>query len=143
MKKLKLEKFINESATISLIFNGLRLQKELNSSLKEYDITLNHALIMLSIFFEPEKTIRSNEIIALIPMTKGNISHCTSSLEQKKLVSRKVIPDDLRGFEFSLTAKGQKQCLSLIKIFDKVESDCDKKFSAQKLKDFIEMSRGL
>jgi DNA-binding MarR family transcriptional regulator len=143
MKKLKLEKFINESATISLIFNGLRLQKELNSSLKEYDLTLNHALIMLSIFFEPEKTIRSNEIVALIPMTKGNISHCTSSLEQKKLVSRKVIPNDLRGFEFSLTAKGQKQCISLIKLFDKVESECDKKFSAQKLKDFIEMSSEL
>jgi len=143
MKKLKLEKFINESATISLIFNGLRLQKELNSALKEYDLTLNHALIMLSIFFEPEKTIRSNEIVALIPMTKGNISHCTSSLEQKKLILRKTILNDLRGFEFSLTAKGQKQCISLIKFFDKIESDCDKKFSAQKLKDFIEMSREL
>lgn len=143
MKKLKLEKFINESATISLIFNGLRLQKEFNSALKEYDLTLNHALIMLSIFFEPEKSIRSNEITALIPMTKGNISHCTSSLEQKKLISRKTIPNDLRGFEFGLTAKGQKQCISLIKFFDKVESDCDKKFSAQKLKDFIEMSREL
>lgn len=143
MRKLKLEKFINESATISLIFNGLRIQKELNSTLKEYDLTLNHALIMLSIFFEPEKTIRSNELTTLIPMTKGNISHCTSSLEQKKLISRKTIPDDLRGFEFSLTTKGQKQCMSLIKFFDKVESDCDKKFSAQKIKDFIEMSREL
>lgn len=143
MRKLKIEKFINESATISLIFNGLRIQKELNSTLKEYDLTLNHALIMLSIFFEPEKTIRSNELTTLIPMTKGNISHCTSSLEQKKLISRKTIPDDLRGFEFSLTTKGQKQCMSLIKFFDKVESDCDKKFSAQKIKDFIEMSREL
>jgi DNA-binding MarR family transcriptional regulator len=143
MKKLKLEKFINESASISLIFNGIRLQKKLNSALKEYDLNLNHALVMLSIFFEPEKTIRSIEIGALIPMTKGNISHCTSSLEQKKLISRKMIPDDLRGFEFGLTAKGQKLCISLIKFFDKVESDCDKKFNAQELNDFIEMSREL
>lgn len=143
MKKLKLEKFVNESATISLIFNGLRLQKELNSVLAEYELTLNHALIMLSIFFEPEKSIRSNELTGLIPMTKGNISHCTSSLEQKKFISRKMIQKDLRGFEFSLTAKGQKQCISLIKLFDKIESDCDKKFNAQKLKDFIEISRSI
>jgi DNA-binding MarR family transcriptional regulator len=143
MKKLKLEKFVNESATISLIFNGLRLQKELNSALSEYELTLNHALIMLSIFFEPEKTIRSNELTGLIPTTKGNISHCTSSLEQKKLISRKMIQNDLRGFEFSLTAKGQKQCISLIKFFDRIETDSDKKYSAQRLRDFIEVSRNI
>lgn len=143
MKKLKLKKFINESATISLIFNGLRLQKELNTALSEYDLTLNHALIMLSIFFEPDKTIRSHELTGLIPTTKGNISHCTSSLEQKKLISRKIIPNDLRGFEFSLTAKGQKQCISLIKFFDSIEANCDQKYSAERLRDFIEVSQNI
>ena len=141
MKKLKLEKFVNESATISLIFNGLRAQKELNASLSKFDLTLNHALIMLSIFFEPEKTIRSSDLTNLIPTTKGNISHCTSSLEQKKLILRKIIPNDLRGFEFSLSAKGQKQCILLIKFFDNIESNCDKKHNANSLKDFIKIAQ--
>ena len=139
-KKLKLEKFFNESATISLICNGIRLQKELNSKLTEYDVNLNQSMILLAIFFEPEKIIRSYELAGLIPTTKGNISHCTSYLEQKKLIARKTIPNDLRGYEFGLTIKGQKLCISLIKFFDVVEANSDKKYSAGKLKEFIEMT---
>lgn len=138
-KKLKLEKFFNESATISLISNGIRVQKELNNGLSEFDVNLNQALILLAIFFEPEKIIRSHELVNLIPTTKGNISHCTSYLEQKKFIARKTIPNDLRGFEFSLTAKGQKLCISLIKFFDVIENACDKKYPAGKLKEFIEI----
>lgn len=142
-KKLKLEKFVNESPTISLITNGLRLQKKLNSGLSEYELTLNQALILLSIFFEPEKVIRSSELQSLIPSTKGNISHCTSHLEHKKLITRKMLPDDLRGFEFHLSSKGQKLCLSLIKYFDDIENASDKQFSAQERKEFISMASQL
>lgn len=140
MKKLKIEKFFKESATISLITNGLRLQKELNTTLSDFGLNLNQSLIMLSIFFEPEKTIRSLELVNLIPTTKGNISHCTSFLEAQKLITRNTVENDLRGFEFSLTVKGHKTCLSLIKFFDEVERGCVKKFSATKLKEFITMT---
>lgn len=141
MKKIKLQKFINESASISLIKNGLRIQKEINTSLEDLGVNLNQALILLAIFFEPEKTIRSNELTNLIPTTKGNISHCTSFLEEQKLITRSLIPGDLRGFEFSLTAKGQKLTLHLVKFFDAIETSCDKKFSSNAQKDFIEMAK--
>jgi DNA-binding MarR family transcriptional regulator len=137
MKKLKIEKFFNESATISLVTNGLRIQKEINSSLAKFGLNLNQALIMLAIFFEPEKTIRSYELMNLIPTTKGNISHCTSFLEEQNHIMRKNVEGDLRGYEFSLTPKGSKLTISLIKFFDSVEAECDKKFSAVRLKEFI------
>ena len=141
MKKIKLQKFINESASISLIKNGLRIQKEINTALEDLGVNLNQALILLAIFFEPEKTIRSNELTNLIPTTKGNISHCTSFLEEQKLITRSLIPGDLRGFEFSLTAKGQKLTLHLVKFFDAIETKCDKKFSSSSQKEFIEMAQ--
>lgn len=141
MKKLKLQKFINESASISIIKNGLRIQKEINSSLEDLGVNLNQALIVLAIFFEPEKTIRSNELTNLIPTTKGNISHCTSFLEEQRLITRAMIAGDLRGFEFSLTAKGQKLALHLVKFFDAIETSCDKKFSSSVQKEFIEMAQ--
>lgn len=140
MKKLKLTKFFNESATISLVVNGLRLQKDLNTSLLKYDLNLNQALIMLAIFFEPEKHIRSNELLTLIPTTKGNISHCTSYLEEMKYITRKNVIGDLRGYEFSLTSKGSKTCIFLVKFFDEIESNCDQKFSSSQLKDFIDVT---
>jgi DNA-binding MarR family transcriptional regulator len=141
MKKLKIEKFFKESATISIITSGLRLQKQINAALTSFDLNLNQSLILLAIFFEPDKLIRSNELVNIIPTTKGNISHCTSYLEEKKFISRKNVDGDLRGFEFSLTAKGQKLCLSLIKFYDKIEADCDSKFTANKLREFIELTR--
>lgn len=143
MKKPKLDKFIRESATISLISNGMRLQKELNSSLKDYGLNLNQSLILLAVFFEPEKTIRFNELTKIIPTTKGNISHCTSFLEEQKFILRQNVQDDLRGYSYILTAKGNKLALTLIKFFDAIETDCDKKYSSSKIKDFIEVCGSL
>lgn len=143
MKKPKLQKFITESATISLISNGMRLQKEMNLGLKEFDLNLNQALILLAIFFEPEKTIRFNELSGIIPTTKGNISHCTSFLEERKFICREMVDNDLRGYAYSLTAKGNKLSLSLIKFFDAIENNCDNKFSQAKIKEFIGMAERL
>lgn len=140
MKQLKIRKFFNESASISLITNGLRLQRELNSSLMEHGMNLNHSLILLAIFFEPEKSLRATELFGLIPTTKGNISHCTSFLEKEKLIVRKTVNGDLRGFEFSLTTKGNKLSLSLVKFFDEIESRCDKNFNVNEQKHFIAMA---
>lgn len=143
MKKPKLTKFITESATISLISNGMRLQKELNRGLLDFGVNLNQALILLAVFFEPEKTIRFNELSGIIPTTKGNISHCTSFLEENKLIARKNVDNDLRGYSYSLTAKGNKLAISLIKFFDTIENNSDKKYSQVKIKDFIEMAGSL
>ncbi len=143
MRKPRLEKFIKESATISVIYNGMRLQKELNQGLLEFNLNLNQALILLAIFFEPEKCIRSNDLVAVIPTTKGNISHCTSFLEENKLISRKNVPGDLRGFEFHLTSKAQKLCPLLVKFFDQIEAGVDKKFTVAELKEFIATANSL
>lgn len=142
-KKLKIEKFFNESASIALISNGIRLQRMLNTSLGEFDVNLNQALILLTIFFEPEKVIRSHQLQNIIPTTKGNISHCTSFLEQKNFIIRSSIANDLRGFEFALSPKGQKVSINLVKFFNDIESKTDSQFSAQKLKDFITISYSL
>ena len=141
--KLKIEKFFYESAPIALITNGIRLQRTLNASLREFDVSLNQALILLAIFFEPQKVIRSHELLKVIPTTKGNISHCTSFLEQKKLLLRHSISNDLRGFEFTLSSKGLKLCIHLIKFFNNIENKVDDQFSSQKLKEFINISYSL
>ncbi len=140
MKKLKLEKFIKESVTISLISNGVRLQKELNQGLNKFDLNLHQALILLAIFFEPDKSIRSHDLMAILPTTKGNISHCTSYLEQCKLIIRKSVLGDLRGFEFQLTNKALKLCPLLVKFFDQIESKSDSKLSNSELKMIIKLA---
>ncbi len=141
MKKLKLEKFIKESVTISLISNGVRLQKELNQDLKKFDLNLHQALILLAIFFEPDKCIRSYDLLTILPTTKGNISHCTSYLEECKLINRKIVSGDLRGFEFHLTNKALKLCPSLVKFFDQIESKTDSKLSNAETKMFIKLAK--
>lgn len=143
MKKPKLEKFITESATISLISNGMRMQKEINLGLKDFGVNLNQSLILLAVFFEPEKIIRFHELSKIIPTTKGNISHCTSFLEEQKFIVRQNVDNDLRGYSYSLAAKGNKLSLSLIKFFDSIETNCDKRFSQSKIKEFIGMAESL
>lgn len=134
MKKPKLHKFLNESSTMLILFTGIRLQKEFNERLREHDLNLNQALILLAIYFEPEKSIRWHGLAELFQMSKGNISHSTSSLEEKKLINRRLVDGDLRGFEFQLTSKGSKLSLVLIKFFDEIENLVDSEFANQELK---------
>ena len=139
MRKLKISKFIENSLAMSVIFNGLRLQKAINLKLKRHDVNLNQSLILLSIFFEPNQNTRSMELTNLTPMSKGNLSHCLSFLEEKKFIQRKLIHEDLRGFEFSLTVKGKNLCINLIKIFDQVESESDKIINSKKRDEMMQV----
>lgn len=126
MKVLKIQDFLNKSPTMAVIIAGLRLQKKLNQMLKINDLSLFQALILMGIFFEEKKSLRVSQLYELFPVTKGNISHMTSVLESKQLIERFLIDEDLRGFEFRLTAKGSKLSVNLVKIFNKIEDDTDK-----------------
>ena len=139
MKKLKFSNFINESISMSIVANGLRIQSAINRDLIKSELNLNQSLILLSIFFEPTKNVRAGELQKTLFMTKGNISYCLADLENKKLITRKILNEDRRGFEFQVTSKGQKICLTLINYFEKIESINDKNLSTSKRKEIIQI----
>lgn len=138
MKKLKINEFFSQSPMLATIVTGINLQKTLNQELKKHDISLFSAMIIVAIFFEKEKVIRPSALYELLPLTKGNISHMTSDLESQKLIQRYLSSNDLRGYEFKLTNKGEKLALELIKFFNQKEDETEQVFSKNEAKKMLE-----
>lgn len=138
MKKLKINEFFSQSPRLATIVTGINLQKTLNQELKKYDISLFSAMIVVAIFFEKEKVLRPSALYELLPLTKGNISHMTSDLESQKLIQRYLSSDDLRGYDFKLTNKGEKLALELIKFFNQKEDETEQVFSKNEAKKMLE-----
>lgn len=139
MSKLKISEFISQSPSIAVILTGLNLQRQLNNELKKFDLSLFSALILVSIFFEKEKSLRPSSLYELFPLSKGNISHLTSSLESMKLIVRFSSADDLRAHEFRLSNKGEKMAIELIKFFNQNEDETDELFSKNDSRKFLEV----
>lgn len=127
MKELKISMFIKKSSPMNVILTGRYIEKQYNELFKEKGLTLFSALVLVSIFFEDTKSIRPSTLYDILPITKGNISHITSSLESYSLIQRFNRIGDNRGFEFRLTTKGEKLAIEVIKIFNNQEDFFDEK----------------
>lgn len=143
MEKLKINEFFSQSPSLATIVTGINLQKALNQELKKHGLNLFSAMIVVAIFFEKEKVLRPSALYELLPLTKGNISHMTSGLESQKIIQRYLSSDDLRGYEFKLTNKGEKLALELIKFFNHKEDEAEEIFSKSEVKKLLEFLRML
>lgn len=139
MKQLKINEFFSQSPLLATIITGINLQKKINAELSKYDLNLFSSMIVVAIFFEREKTIRPSYLYDLLPLTKGNVSHMTSALEEKKLIQRYMSANDLRGFDFKLTQKGEKLALNLIRFFNDKEDQIDRKISRNEMKKIFDL----
>jgi DNA-binding MarR family transcriptional regulator len=53
--------------------------------------------------------------------TRGNVSHCISSLEAKGLVERRIDVEDARGVQLMLKPAGRRRAVRVAGILDRVQ----------------------
>ena len=63
-----------------------RMEASLNAILREEGLTFFEALMLAAIFFEKKGGIKPSDLAETFQTTRGNVSHCVSSLEAKGLV---------------------------------------------------------
>ena len=65
------------------------------------------ALVLAAIFFERHAgEIKPSALAEAFQTTRGNVSHCISSLEAKGLVERRIDPEDARALQLVLKPQG-------------------------------------
>ncbi len=78
-------------------------------------------LILAALFFEAPRRVMPSQLAATFSTTRGNVSHCLSSLEAKGLLQRKIDPDDARAYQLTLKPQGRKCAVRVIGVFDKLQ----------------------
>lgn len=68
---------------------------------------LTPAEFKLLCYFRNTESVSIKDLVREMKLTPGRITHIITSLEEKKLITRNINPDDRRGINVFLTGKSQ------------------------------------
>jgi DNA-binding MarR family transcriptional regulator len=99
--------------------------------------------MLAAIFFETRGGIKPSELSETFQTTRGNVSHCVSSLEAKGLVRRRIDAEDARSFRLVLQPVGKRRAVRVVGIFDRMQTHFEKNVGVTKLAGMLEQMRGV
>src|SRR5579859_2893026 len=106
---MRIESFLRHSPIFQASRIARRMEASLNLILQEEGLTFFEALILAAIFFEKKGDIKPSSLAETFQTTRGNVSHCISSLEAKGLVRRRIDPEDARALQLVLQPSGRRR----------------------------------
>jgi DNA-binding MarR family transcriptional regulator len=138
---MRIEAFLRQSPVFQASRIARRMEASLNEILREEALTFFEALMLAAIFFETQGGIKPSELAETFQTTRGNVSHCVSSLEAKGLVRRRIDPEDARSFRLVLQPVGKRRAVRVVGIFDRMQTTFEKNVGVAKLAGMLEQMR--
>jgi DNA-binding MarR family transcriptional regulator len=118
---MRIEAFLKQSPVFQASRIARRMDASLNLLLQDEEVTAFEALILAAIFFEKRGEIKPSALAEAFQTTRGNVSHCVSSLEAKGLVKRRIDPEDARAVQLVLRPQGKKRAVRVVAILDRMQ----------------------
>src|SRR5713226_7551275 len=113
---MRIEAFLRQSPIFQASRIARRMEVSLNAILRDEELTFFEALMLAAIFFEKKGGIKPSGLAETFQTTRGNVSHCISSLEAKGLVRRRIDPDDAWAFQLVLQPAGRRRAARVVGI---------------------------
>jgi DNA-binding MarR family transcriptional regulator len=138
---MRIESFLQQSPVFQASRTARRMEASLNAILRDEGLTFFESLVLAAIFFEKKGGIKPSSLAETFQTTRGNVSHCISSLEAKGLVQRRIDPDDARGFQLVLQPAGRKRAVRIAGILDRMQNHFEKKIGVANLTAMLSQMR--
>ena len=100
-------------------------------------------LVLAAIFFESPRPVKPSQLAETFGTTRGNVSHCVSSLEAKGLLQRKIDPCDARAYLLTLKPQGKRSAMRSIAAFDKLQKEFETEVGKAALGEMLKSLRRL
>jgi DNA-binding MarR family transcriptional regulator len=140
---MRIETFLKESPMFCISLAARRFDALTVRLLEADDLNFLEALILSTLFFEAPAAVRPSQLAETFGSTRGNVSHCISSLEAKGLVQRKIDPQDARAYHLTLKPQGRKTAVRVIGALDKVQREFENKVGKDSLQSALRVVRSL
>jgi DNA-binding MarR family transcriptional regulator len=134
---MRIEAFLKQSPVFQASRIARRMDASLNLVLQDEEVTAFEALILAAIFFEKKGEIKPSALAEAFQTTRGNVSHCISSLEAKGLVKRRIDPEDARAVQLVLRPQGKKRAVRVVGILDRMQRRFEEGVGAAKLEGML------
>jgi DNA-binding MarR family transcriptional regulator len=138
---MRIEAFLKESPLFAVTSAARRLEGLTAQVLEDDNLSFLEALILAAIFFEAPDPVRPSSLAESFGTTRGNVSHCVSSLEAKDLLLRKIDPDDGRAYRLTLKPQGNKTAVRVIGAFDRLQRAFERDAGKQALAEMFKTMR--
>ncbi|HET7104075.1 MAG TPA: MarR family transcriptional regulator [Terracidiphilus sp.] len=120
---MRIDAFLRESPMFA-VHHAARRFESLSSRVLEADgLGFLEGLVLAALFFEAPGPVKPSQLADTFGTTRGNISHCVSSLEAKGLLQRRIDPEDARAYLLTIKPQGKKCALRVIGAFDRLQKD--------------------
>lgn len=107
------------------------------------DLSFLEGLMLAALFFESPKLVKPSLLAETFGTTRGNVSHCISSLEAKGHLQRKIDPDDARAYQLTLKPQGRRCALRVIAAFDSLQKEFESEVGKTALSEMLKSIRKL
>lgn len=101
------------------------------------------ALVLAALFFEAPRPVKPSQLAETFATTRGNLSHCVSSLEAKGFLQRKIDPEDARAYQLSLKPQGKRCALRVIAALDRLQQEFESEIGKTALHEMLRSLRKL
>ena len=118
---MRIESFLKQSPIFQANRIARRMDASLNIALRDEELSVFESLVLAAIFFEKRGAIKPSELAEAFQTTRGNVSHCISSLEAKGLVERRIDPDDARALQLLLKPLGRRKAVRVVGVLDRMQ----------------------
>lgn len=140
---MRIGAFLNESPMFAVSRAARRFESLAGRALAEDDLSFLEGLTLAALFFEAPKMVKPSQLAETFGTTRGNVSHCLSSLEGKGLLQRKIDPEDARAFLLALKPQGKRAALRVIAALDRLQKEFEGEIGKTALGEMLRAIRKL
>ena len=140
---MRIETFLKQSPMFCITVAARRFDMLTARLLKADELNFLEALILATLFFESPNIVKPSQLAATFGTTRGNVSHCISSLEAKGLMQRKIDPEDARAYHLALKPQGRKVAVRVIGALDKLQREFENEVGKEALQSALRVIRSL
>jgi DNA-binding MarR family transcriptional regulator len=140
---MRIDAFLRESPMFIVSRAARRFDALAAEALAADSLGFLEGLVLAAIFFDEPSMATPSQLAETLGTTRGNLSHCISSLEAKGLLQRTIDPTDARSFQLAFKPQGKKCALRVIHAFDKLQAAFEKEVGKAALREALATIRKL
>ena len=140
---MRIDAFLRESPMFAVNRAARRFESLAAQALAADSLGFLEALVLAALFFEAPRQVKPSQLAETFSTTRGNLSHCVSSLEAKGLLQRKIDPADARAYLLSLKPQGRRCALRVIAALDRLQKDFETEIGRSALAEMLRSLRKL
>ena len=140
---MRIDAFLRESPMFAVNRAARRFEALASRVLAADNLGFLEALVLAALFFEAPRQVKPSQLAETFATTRGNLSHCISSLETKGLLQRKIDPQDARAYLLTLKPQGKRCALRVIAALDRMQKEFESEIGKTNLAEMLKSIRKL